>query len=327
MGGHNTLILTHGDCDGVCSAALYKSISTDPKIFFTHPHGILEDLNSIYSNSGGKFTKLIILDIAFNQTTWRELIDLLNRIMEDGVEVTYIDHHPLPSDYEPRLTNFTFIWGEGKSTSELTYRYLEGRIDRWMCRVALYGAIGDYSDETPFMKEMYAMWDKRLIYFEGGILTQALEGSRRQYEYKRKIIDILSQNKLPSSYDWILSKAIEMAEKEEELRARVSKEVKNIGKVSYVVDIEGSIGRAARYAMIYGGGLIGIAIETRKNQAIMSMRTYRDGPDLNKILRKIAPRFGGSGGGHPHAAGARIPIEKLFNFIASLNDEVSKTYK
>ncbi len=319
MTNSKVLILTHGDCDGVCSAALYKSIiKSNATIFFTHPHGILSDLNNNIETND--YDKIVILDIALNETTWPNLIHTLNNLSKNcDVDITYIDHHPLPDTYSNPPIKFKFIWSEGRSTSELTFQFLGDKMDKWMSRVALYGAIGDYSDETPFMRKMYGMWDKRLIYFEGGILTQALEGSKREYDYKRRIIKILSENELPSKYEWIWNRAIEMALKEEELREWVEKKVKKIGMVSFVEDVPGSIGRAARYAMISGGGKIGIAIESRGNMAIMSVRTYRDGPDLNKMLRKVAPRFGGSGGGHKHAAGARIPIDKLYQFIKELN--------
>lgn len=322
MGSDTHLILTHGDCDGICSAALYKStLRNKTKIFFTHPHGILNDLlEQLNKNS---YETIVILDIALNETTWREIIMTLNNLSYE-TNIIYIDHHPLPDSYDNPQIKFKFICEVGRSTSELTYTYLEKKIDRWMSRVALYGAIGDYSDETPFMRKMYNMWDKRLIYLEGGILTQALEGSRREYNYKRRIIDILSRNELPSNYKWIWGRAIETAIKEDELREEVAKKVKNIGRINYVVDVQGSIGRAARYAMIIGGGIIGIAIEKRSGLAIMSVRTFRDGPNLNKLLRKIAPLYGGSGGGHHHAAGARIPLTKLKKFLEHLDKAIKE---
>lgn len=308
--------MTHGDCDGVCSASLYKSVYRKARVFFTHPHGINEDLELCINET--QPDKLIILDIALNEMSWKDLVEKLNSYIEK-IDITYIDHHPLPLEFNNIEVRFKFIWKEGVSASELTYKNLMDKLDEWMSRVALYGGIGDYSDETPFMKKMYGRWDKRLIYMEGGILTHSLEGSRRQYEYKRKIVEILSRNELPSNHEWIWRKALEMASKEDELREDVKLKVNNLGKISYVINISGSLGRAARYAMILGGGRVGIAIEERKDIAIMSLRTNIKNIDLNKLLRIITPKLGGSGGGHPHAAGARIPVEKLNQFMKILN--------
>ncbi|MBC7130724.1 DHH family phosphoesterase [Candidatus Bathyarchaeota archaeon] len=64
---------------------------------------------------------------------------------------------------------------------------------------------------------------------------------------------------------------------------------------------------------------VGIAGETRGKMIDMSIRTCNEKIDLNKILRRITPKLGGSGGGHPQAAGARIPEEKFNEFVKELN--------
>jgi RecJ-like exonuclease len=46
--------------------------------------------------------------------------------------------------------------------------------------------------------------------------------------------------------------------------------------------------------------------------------------DLNTILRRVAPDYGGTGGGHPFAAGARIPEKELEAFLYHLDDEINK---
>ncbi|MEM2029165.1 MAG: DHH family phosphoesterase, partial [Candidatus Bathyarchaeia archaeon] len=59
--------------------------------------------------------------------------------------------------------------------------------------------------------------------------------------------------------------------------------------------------------------------EERKGFIDMSLRTCEKGIDLNSILRRISLKFGGSGGGHPQAAGARIPKENFPKFIEELD--------
>ena len=47
--------------------------------------------------------------------------------------------------------------------------------------------------------------------------------------------------------------------------------------------------------------------------------------DSNKILRKVAVKLKGSGGGHKRAAGARIPEDKFEEFLDMLNEEITTT--
>jgi len=66
------------------------------------------------------------------------------------------------------------------------------------------------------------------------------------------------------------------------------------------------------------------ACEKRRNFVDMSLRTSEKDVDLNRMLRQVAPKHGGSGGGHPAASGARIPEEKFSDFIEDL-DEALRT--
>jgi len=315
-----TLILAHGDCDGICSAAQVKHLYTDSKVFFTHPHGILGDLKNQMTKD---IEKIFILDIALDEEVWRDLIEEINRLSGD-IDIVYIDHHPKPHGFEEIEKAFTYIWMKDVSTSEITFRYLYGGDKREITRVALYGAIGDYSDETPFIKKMYDLWDKRTIYFEGGIISQALESSRRNYELKRRLVEILARNDLLSNYEDIVDRAVEMTRMEEEMRKNLRNKLILTKNIAYALDVGGSVGRAAKYLMTIGGKPIGIAVEERRKLAVMSVRTYKGFIDLNKVLRRVAVRFGGSGGGHEFAAGARVPKDRFEEFIHQLDIEVSK---
>jgi RecJ-like exonuclease len=321
--GRDTLIMTHGDTDGICASAIIKSMHLKSEIFFSHPHGILDDLNN---NIKSNITRVYILDIALDESIWRRLIEYLNRLSR-RVDVVYIDHHPRPKELDIEEIKFRFFHEEDRSTSELTYMLYQHLIDKDLSRVALFGAIGDYSDETQFVRYMYDRWDKRHIYFEGGLLTYALEASRKLYDFKRRIAELLSNNMVPSSSKEVVERALKMAETEEKMRLDIKDKVKSMENIAYVINVEGSIGRAARYAMVFKNKPVGIAIEIRNNKAIMSVRARKGYVDLNTLLRNIAIKFNGSGGGHPHAAGARIPLRELSNFLKHLDKIISNSRK
>lgn len=55
----------------------------------------------------------------------------------------------------------------------------------------------------------------------------------------------------------------------------------------------------------------------------ISIRRRNGDVDLNIILRRLAPDHGGTGGGHPFAAGARIPEKELGAFLYDLDEAIS----
>jgi len=309
------IILVHGDSDGVCSGALIyaylMSNGVKPEVYFTHPYGLLEDIE--------KFTKngdhIYIADIALSEAHLDQLLKVLKERSTHG-EVIYIDHHPEPLSIRVKdIPVNTIVHDNCCSASELTYRFLEKHgLTYEYSRVALYGAIGDYIDDTPWVKNTLNNWDKRSIYLEAGILIQGLEGSRREHDFKRRIVDLLAKNMLPSSDPELLLRAYVQSRKDEELRIWVKNNVKTHGIVGYVANPPGSIGRAANYARIYSGKPIGLAYEERGDMLVMSLRSS-PGIDLNTLLRRATRELGGSGGGHPSAAGARIKRDKFIELL------------
>lgn len=310
-------IFTHGDVDGVTSAALVKAVFTEAKIFFSHPSGLLTDLQANIT----KNDDLIILDIALDEKDWRDIINFLSKL---NGKIIYIDHHPLPTNF--KKPNFTLIHKVGISTAELTYKYFKDNLSRDYSRVALFGAVGDYSDETDYVRHLYNLWDKRLIYFESGILCQGLEATRKMYDFKRKLVVELSENLLPSQNGELVKRAVEMSILEEKMRLNIKKNVVKLNNMAYIIDPGGSLSRAARYAYLEGESIVGVAIEYKRDIAIMSIRRRKEYSQINldRILRKISLQFGGSGGGHADAAGARIPINNINKFLSKLDEQISK---
>ncbi len=315
------IIFTHGDSDGVSAAAItiaaLKSNYDEIRVYFSHPAGLYGDLKEFYVNN----SDTVILDIALSELHLNELLETFRSIAKKN-NLVYIDHHPEPLSIRVKDLPGQVFHRLDASTSELTYRFFEEYLDPDMTRVALYGAISDYLDETPWVKEMLEYWDKRDIYYEAGVLSQGLEGSRRLHDFKRHIVKHLSENRLPSSLSELLVRALIESVNNEELRKWVKKNTVKKNNIAYVIDPPGSLGRAATYSRAITGTLVGVAISRRKGFAEMSLRARKSIVDLNSILRKIAPKFHGSGGGHSFAAGARIPLENLNDFLRELELEL-----
>ncbi len=303
-------IVAHGDMDGICSAAIAMAALGEGRLFFSHPTGLAEDLAHMNGD-------VVVLDIAISRR-YGSIIDALRRIGR----VIYIDHHPLPTDFDAGSFPGEFIHSTEASVSELTYCRFAEMLPHDMSRVAIYGAIGDYLDWTVNIRQLLGRWDKRTLYLESGLLVQAIESGGRNYDYKRSIVKLLQGNVTPSSDASLVRRAISEAILEEEMRKRIKENVRVIGNVAYVLDIGWALGKSAIYARAEASALIGIGAETRKGFIDMSVRT-ESGFDLNVNLAVLGERLGGSGGGHPKAAGARVPVERFEEFIRELDSTVN----
>lgn len=311
-----TLILTHGDSDGICSGAIAKTAYPDAYVYFTSPVNLLDKLSLIED-----VETLIICDIALDERHSSELYPVLNEFAEK-CNLYYIDHHPLPKKYGKEDW---FYHNTEACSSELTYRLFEDRLNRDIRRLAIYGAIGDFCDNTTHVRSWVKDWDKRNLYFQAGTLTQAILHKGKDYEFKRSLLEPLSKDTIPSNIPDLLEFARDAAINEENIRLHVKENVKVLVNSAYIVNTNNSISKAAIYAASYGQREVGIAAEyrERKDAYDLSIRS-RGKIDINRLLRLVAPKFGGSGGGHPLAAGARIPEKSLEAFLRAFDAKLGE---
>jgi len=311
-----TIIFTHGDSDGICSGAIAKSAYPDSQVYFTSPVSLLRKLEF-----GKGYKRVIICDIAIDERTSKQLLQRLKEISRES-ELIYIDHHPVPE----KGWNENWLHNDPCAcSSELTYKVLAHRLNRDVRRVAIYGAIGDYADDTDSVKEWSKDWDKRTLFFQAGALIQAVIYAGREFDFKRVLVENLSKDRLPSTIPDVLDFAKKCSDLEEQLRLRIKKQVKSLQNIAYVIDPKGYKSKSAIYAAAYGQRKVGMSAEYRqtKHSYDMSFRS-RSPVDLNHILREVAPRYGGTGGGLAEAAGARIPVADFKAFLNELDARIGE---
>jgi RecJ-like exonuclease len=311
-------IFCHGDTDGICAGSIVKARYPEANVWLTNPVGLLKDLQAVDSEL------VVVCDIAISERDAHDLFSEFSRISAEGTLI-YIDHHPLPTGIVSGDLPATRVLRDiHKSSSELAYYLFMDEVDRDMNRVALFGAISDYADETEFVERELEVYDKRTIYMEAGILSQGLGGAGRDYAFKRMVVSELASRKLPSSMDGVVSKALEATKKEWKLYEYVKENVHGKDGIAWVRVRKGySPTKAAKFAIGFTGAMMGIGISPGNGYFDLSLRKRRDFPlNLDRALRTIAVRHGGSGGGHDGAAGARIPKEGLDKFMDALGKEV-----
>jgi RecJ-like exonuclease len=253
------------------------------------------------------------------------VIEQLRRIEAMGHSGTYIDHHPLPKGFVEDEFPPELFHSLTSCVAEQTYTRYEEKLNKDLSRVAIYGAIGDYLDNTYDILRLQTRWDKRHLYLEAGLLIEYIDSIGRNHELKRGLVRYLSTNHLPSSDEVLVHKAVSEALKDEWMRTKMKELVKLEGAVAYVLDADWSLSKGAIYARAEAGAEVGIGAETRKGFVEMSLRTPSEVIDLNRILGEITPALGGSGGGHAKAAGARVPLDRWQQFLSELNSAINLT--
>jgi RecJ-like exonuclease len=308
-----TIIFTHADSDGICAGALALAANPDSPLYFTNAVSILSDIDQARG-----FDRIVVCDIAINIPTSARLKEKIDALAEEA-EVIYIDHHPLPEGFDaPWL-----ISDVTSSASEMAYRHFRDDLHPDMSRVSLYGAIGDYRDCSRPIQEMIADWDKRSLYYQAGTLSQGIEIGRRDYDFKRWLASQLAQNVMPSDIDVLAKNAIIASRRENELRKKVAEDVISMRNVSYVLNQSACMSKAAIYARVYGRTPVGMSAEYREHRDAYDFSLRAKGDlNLNLIVSRATAMFGGSGGGHPLAAGGRVPAKRLREFLLELDKSV-----
>ena len=313
-------ILAHGDADGICSAALVKTRFPEAEIWFTRPITLLRDLKEIELGAA-----VFILDIAISETHKAQIFQRMRELAQRD-EVVYIDHHPLPPDtLKEDVPATQLVHTIGSSASELTFRLFQHELDPDLDRVALWGAIADYAEGTELVRDGLSKYDRRTIYMEAGLLSQALGEAAGDYHYKREVVLKLSQGVPPSEISEIVNRALIATKREWEVWRYVRDHATREGNIAIVYDLpSGSLGKAALYALGMTGADVGLCTRKDERDVDISIRR-RVGVqiDLNELLRSITARIGGSGGGHAGAAGATIPVEFFSTFLETLKKEIS----
>jgi single-stranded-DNA-specific exonuclease len=318
-----TVVLSHGDLDGITSGAIALLAFPGSDFFFTRPSQLHQDL---YRVAKDRPTTVSISDIAINNKRFDEILDAIDRFPE-STAIHWIDHHPINTKQRRELSKRVNLFHEvGSSAAELVYRDFKESLPEHALRLALYGAIGDYCDDTEFAIQQFDNYDKRTLYLEAGLLVQALQ----EIDYRKEAKDIVRQLTLgiePSSMNDIVALALKATRIEHQVFRYVQGNARKLGPIGYVLDmpINGYRGKSAKFAAYVADANVGISARSTDDEIDMSLRRRQSNVDLNKALDSILPEMeGAQGGGHPAAAGASMYKNDFPKFLQKLAEYVDE---
>jgi hypothetical protein len=309
-----TICVSHiKDVDGCISAALIKHAAKSQFLLANYGN-INECLRRIHET----FDIVYLCDLGINKTTVKEF----ERIRQFA-ELTYIDHHALDASVLKSIQKMgvKVVHSQLDCTGVLTHDLFKADLPREAGLLASYAAVSDRLENGPLAKKLLSRYDRDFVLFEAMLLSYALE--KADTDYKKKLVPKLSKFEYPHQIPDIMKLALEQAERVATLRRQLPLRSQRIGNLFYA-DAEGdSSGTIANLLIEVCDAKIGIGYCTDEEKQItdLSIRKATTSKiDLGKQASKLAKRFGGIGGGHKKASGARIPTSKLMEFICALSN-------
>ena len=139
---------------------------------------------------------------------------------------------------------------------------------------------------------------------------------------KKEILIHLAHDQPPSLDSDLVHQAIQYTRNEWRMIAQLKNTAQTQGPIAYTLNFPFSLGKTATYLCTLPNIVIGMAGERKRETLDLSLRTSDHRIDLNPFLRTVTRELDGTGGGHPLAAGARIPLN-FFPLLCALNQYVS----
>jgi RecJ-like exonuclease len=317
------LCISHkADVDGICSAALV-SAALKAKVWLSDYGYLIDDLNQIKEG----YDEVVICDMGISEATFNEFKHGLQRIRR-LCPVTYIDHHTISDDkkMEIKRIGVKLIHDINESASVLTYMHYKDRLPSDSTLLACYGAVTDYMDDSPNAKRLIENYERKYVLLEAALLSYAIARKSDQ-GFLLNIVSELSLMRKPHEIKGVVNYAIEQLNKITELMQEIRMNAIVTRSFAFAETKEESTGIVASIAKGVFGKDVGIAAKLKNSEGVydISLRgSLNCRHHLGLIAEKVALMLKGSGGGHAKASGARIPKEKLKEFLKIVDEELTK---
>ncbi|MDG6904864.1 MAG: DHH family phosphoesterase [Nitrososphaerota archaeon] len=327
MAGSSIVVSHRKDADGLTSAALIRFM-TGADVVLTDYSDMVETLASVSTAKN-----YYICDLGSNQNTFQSFLKQLRRLSARGA-VHYIDHHPILEDYAKSLrdSGVDVTHSVDECSAVLIYKKYQDMlsVSHHMKILACCGAITDYMDTRPFARSLISSFDRQFLMYEATVLSFTIseigrgssEGNSKLVELAKSLAGGLMPHEIEGAYEFSRIHA----ESSEQLIDLAKTKGKRMRNFAYYLTEESATGNVANFLIGAFDVQVGMAMkEEEPGFYEISLRSTEDSNhDLGKIIGRIAVYLNASGGGHPHASGARIRQEQLQKFLELLDEELSR---
>ncbi len=318
MCGGDTVILAHGDLDGLTAAAVIIAALKNTgklgrwEIRFAQPFALQEELRRLPGNIG----RLIIVDIAVDEEHWASISRLLDGL-EAGCKI-WVDHHKSTLRHAAELIDkgFSLLVSLGGCAATLAgeaFLHLTGDVEFYR-KLVVAGEVGDKVRELQPGDPLKPVVE---------VLGNALAAEPTDDLFKRRLVRMWVEARRVVD-DEVARRAQEAEEKLRELLKEAGNSIVYDGSRVRVIDlrerrVHGYAGKIASYHSKESGKVVLLMFRVGQNNVIVTARVPEGlNVDVSALIRELAPRFGGGGGGHPKAASARLPTATVDDFVKEL---------
>jgi single-stranded DNA-specific DHH superfamily exonuclease len=316
------VIVYHRDPDGVCSAVIMSKLlertgKTNIRFISSDaPSHEMEDelLRKLMKD---KPAYIIFLDLAIDQLS--NMVQIMKE--RSGAKIMIIDHHQLSIDLNPtithinpRLKNRDVYLPASYLTYKIAEKMLKAKDLDW---VAVIGIVGDhaFSDCKEFLEKFTERERiENLRKSDLGLLASVIELTRPEekieefvkllskYDSYRKLI---KENKSLFDEYWEIKKQIDQLVDDFENKAEFFKDA---GVAIYEIDSERPLQSMVSGLVSERFPVTTIIVGRESGGKYRCSVRNQMGVDVSTLVKKATIGIiGGSGGGHPQAAGAKIP--------------------
>ena len=301
----------------MCAAAIAKSSYPKAEVEFANPPDFVSRLDSL-----SVYDCVIILDLGIDGIQKDEAITAFRKLSTTS-SIIYIDHHLRPLGLTNSGLACKGAYRTDASTSELAWEFFKPAASHDF--IAVLGAVGDYKERTPQIQGLIERYNERKVYPEALFLEWALMVS--EDSFKRGVVEELVQGKWPYQMSIMGKEADAIVRRQRTLERYVRDKAEKI--CEHVMLVRNppfkATGPAATLLIKLDNVDIGIASRTDENHVYLSLRRHEESNiNLASLIDQSASKFGGMGGGHVAAAGGKIPVERLDEFLLELRRMLPK---
>lgn len=304
--------ITHGDdVDGLTSGALMIRLFDANVIPANY-----DDLEEALKGVGDDVDKLFITDLNLREA----LLPLIEDIMRYA-SVTIIDHHPMEKSLRDALSGLgvEIVHDTRDCASVLVYDHFKDRLEVDAARIAAYAAVSDMFEDGPVVSRLMDGMDRKFVQNEALMLSAAL-GCDQSETFKRRLLDELSHYAYPHRIKGVVEASVCQLEKIVKIKETVLGRAKRMGRLAVMeCSDDSSTGEVANIVMDTLLVPVGMCWKDQGEMVNISLRGERRlSKHLGDIASRLSKKYGGFGGGHARASGAKVPKDKLNAFIEDL---------
>lgn len=312
-----SVCISHGeDVDGLVCAIYLQHLKGALPILVTYD-GLKDALRKIEPS----VDELYICDLGVREELYEDVIHV-----SSFASVTIVDHHPTSEKVLEKLrrSGVTVVYSDLDCASVLLYDHFRDELSRKAARLAVYAAISDQFDKGPIASRLLSEFDKHLMQYEALMLTHALDRQNND-EFKALIFKELKHFKFPHKMKRVPDIALAHLDYLVKLIETLPKKAERLKRIAYVEGTDKSSKGTVASLLIDSMGVdVGLCYKKKGEETVVVSLRGKSGLTLHlgEVTKKLAERYGGFGGGHNKASGAKIPQNNLMKFINDLNSEL-----